>query len=368
MKIAFIIPSLENRGPVVFTLYLLEELRKHNIGIEVFYFKNSNSSCLTLPVKCTRISFFRRHDFSDFDIVHTTMALPDIFAFLFVDRNKWLSSMHNFLESDVKMLYPPPKSSAIIFLWKTVLKKCKNIIVSSSQMQAYYEHLLKNKNTKYKIIPYGIREKEYAEIDSADIEVIQRFKANNFTVIGSAGLFVARKGFDQLFSLLNYDKNLALILIGDGTERKNLEANVKKFNLQDRVFMPGFKNNSYNYYKYFDIYAHVSYSEGFGLAMLEAMSKKLPIICSDLEIYRDYFQENDVCFFKAGDEASLKSAYSKIVSNLNHYNQSSYSLFLSQFDVKVMAKNHLGFYEEIISTVGLPSCTTKHGASGETRP
>lgn len=352
MKIAFIIPSLANRGPVVFTLYLLEELIKHNADIEVFYFKDSNSSCLTLPVKCTKIPFFRRYDFFDFDIVHTTMALPDIFAFLFVDRNKWISSMHNFLEKDLKMLYSPPKSSAIIFIWKTVLKKCRNIIVSSRQMQTYYEHLLKNKNTKYRIISYGIYEKEYTEIDNSDLEVIQKFKTNNFTVIGSIGLFVARKGFDQLFSLLNYDKNLALILIGDGIERKNLEANVKKFNLQDRVFMPGFKNNSYNYYKYFDIYAHVSYSEGFGLAMLEAMSKRLPIICSDLEIYRDYFSEKDVCFFKAGNEASLKSAYSKIVSNLNYYSQSSYNLFLSHFDVKVMAKSHLDFYEKIHGALG----------------
>ena len=373
MKIAFIIPSLANRGPIVFTLYLLEELRKYNIVIEVFYFKDSNSSCLTLPVKCTKIPFFRRYDFSDFDIVHTTMALPDIFAFLFVDRNKWISSMHNFLEKDVKMLYSPHKSAAIIFLWKIALKRCKNIIVSSTQMQTYYEQLLKNKNTKYRIIPYGICEKEYNEIGKADFEVIQKFKTNNFTVIGSAGLFVARKGFDQLFSLLNYDKTLALILIGDGMERKNLEASVKKFHLQDRVFMPGFRNSSYNYYKYFDIYAHVSYSEGFGLAMLEAMSKKLPIICSDLEIYRDYFSEKDMCFFKAGNEASLKNAYSKIISNLNYYGQSSYDLFLSHFDVKVMTKNHLDFYEDIISASSLQSEATmysrkKYDTLEEARP
>lgn len=357
MKIAYILPSLANRGPVIFTLYLLEELRKYNIDIEVFYFKDSETSCLTLPVKCTKIPFFKRHDFSSFDIVHTTMALPDIFAFLFVDRSKWISSMHNFLEKDIKMLYSPLKSLTIIFLWKTALKKCKNIIVSSRQMQTYYEQLLKNKNAKYRIIPYGICEKEYEEIDGADFEFIQKFKANNFTVIGSAGLFVARKGFEQLFSLLTYDKNLALILIGDGVERKNLEASVKKFDLQDRVFMPGFKNNSYNYYKYFDIYAHVSYSEGFGLAMLEAMSKKLPIICSDLEIYRDYFSEKDVCFFKAGSETSLKSAYNKIISNLDYYGQSSYNLFLSQFDVKVMTKNHLDFYDEVISTSNLQNST-----------
>lgn len=38
----------------------------------------------------------------------------------------------------------------------------------------------------------------------------------------------------------------------------------------DRFILLGFKDNSIDYYKYFDIYAMTSYSEGFGLAMLES--------------------------------------------------------------------------------------------------
>jgi len=40
MKIAFVLPSLANKGPNVFTKYLIEGLENKVDYIEVFYFKN----------------------------------------------------------------------------------------------------------------------------------------------------------------------------------------------------------------------------------------------------------------------------------------------------------------------------------------
>ena len=41
LKIAFILPSLEFKGPIIFTKYLIEGIKSKVACLEVFYFRNS---------------------------------------------------------------------------------------------------------------------------------------------------------------------------------------------------------------------------------------------------------------------------------------------------------------------------------------
>lgn len=98
-----------------------------------------------------------------------------------------------------------------------------------------------------------------------------------------------------------------------------------------------------------DIYAHVSYSEGFGLALLEAMSKRKPVICSQLDIYKDYFDENDVAYFEAGNILSLKTAYNKIIRKLEVYSEASYRLYEKFFSLANMTNEHIRYYFDVLN-------------------
>jgi glycosyltransferase involved in cell wall biosynthesis len=143
------------------------------------------------------------------------------------------------------------------------------------------------------------------------------------------------------------NKNFACILIGEGEQRIFFEKLICEYKLEDRVYLPGFRENSYNYYKYIDIYMHVSYSEGFGLAMLEAMSKRKPIVCSNLPIYKDYFDSNDVALFETDNISSLTDAVFKIINNKKYYENDAYELFCKKFNSFIMAKKHLEYYKNI---------------------
>ena len=347
MRVAFILPSLANRGPIIFTQYLLNDLCNFQVDIEVFYFNEIKNNILDLGFKSHKISKFIKYDFSSFDIVHTTMAIPDLYASIFVPKNKWVCSMHNYLIEDVQMSHSFLKSKLITFLWKNSIKKCKNIIVSSQQMALYYKKLLKKRSINYHLISYGIYEKDYTEVIDSDLNVINSFKSRNLKIIGSVGLLIQRKGFSQLLNLVKEHDDLAAIIVGEGNDFENLKKQIDLLGIKDRVYLPGFRNNSHNFYKYFDFYGHVSYSEGFGLAMLEAMSKKLPIICSKLEIYEDYFTDDNVSFFIPGDFSSLNDSYLRILQNKDHYSRKSYELFKNFFDVKNMSKKHFDVYTNI---------------------
>jgi glycosyltransferase involved in cell wall biosynthesis len=346
MKIAFVLPSLENRGPAIFTKYLIDALVPLVDGIEVFYFNEyPQNQCIMFKVPCNKISFWGKLNFSSFDIVHSTMAIPDIYCSLKVPKRKWVVAMHNF-PIDQIMLRGKIKGTIINICWKIALKKCCNVILSSTSMLNFYKKYLGYKN--FQVIPYGIPNIPYESIKGNEIDNILKLKKNGYFILGSVGMLVYRKGFHQLIEVLQRNSNIALLLIGDGNERNKLMSRAVEYGISDRLIMPGFRTNSFNYYQFIDAYAHVSYSEGFGLAMLEALAKNKPIICSRLEIYNDYFSEEDVAFFTPNDIQELDAAINKIRNNVETYSKKSKTIYEHYFTDTVMAEKHIGYYMNLL--------------------
>lgn len=346
IKVALLLPSLAPAGPILFTQNLISKLKDKVEYIEVFYFKTV-SNPVDLGIKCTKLNFCNRKSFSDFDIVHSTMAVPDLYAAINVDYKKWIVSMHNYIETDTEMQKKPIKAFLIINIWKWALHRCRNIIVSSVAMLNYYKKIIGDKN--YELIPYGIENREWKEIDENDLKKIKKIKDNGYIILGSSGNFIPRKGFSQLVEVLKSNNKYALLLIGDGPERKKIIELCKTNKLEDRICFPGYRENSYNYYKYMDIYTHVSYSEGFGLAMLEALAKGLPLVCSNLDIYNEYFTNEDVCFFQPGDIQSLNNAINTATEKKKYYSERSILIFEKYFDLNKMAELHIDFYLKILN-------------------
>lgn len=67
-------------------------------------------------------------------------------------------------------------------------------------------------------------------------------------------------------------------IIGNGTQRNELEILREKEQVTDCVFFEGAKRNPYPYMKYADLYVHPSYVESQGLTILEAMALHLPCV------------------------------------------------------------------------------------------
>ncbi|RLG01983.1 hypothetical protein DRN58_00535 [Thermococci archaeon] len=83
------------------------------------------------------------------------------------------------------------------------------------------------------------------------------------------------KSFAKVRQLLP-DTNL--VLIGDGEEKKKLQELVKNLDLENNVFFLGFQKNPYKFMKHASIFVLTSRYEGFGLALVEAMTCGLPVI------------------------------------------------------------------------------------------
>ncbi|WP_017221050.1 glycosyltransferase [Moritella dasanensis] len=347
MKIAFLIPSMLNRGPNVFTKNLVEGLINNGLDIKVYFLDDKRE----LEFNCDThlINSVSDIDFSKYDIVHSTMFRPDVMLAL----NKWklkdtkiVCGIHNYIKEDMVYNYGGFKGSLISSVWLFSLKLFDGIVFSSNDMTQYYQSkLLVN---KYKVIPYGVP-KENSVLGFINYEVELKSLAEKYFIIGAVGLLIKRKGFKQIIYALKELPNHALVLIGSGSELEDLKKLAINEGVSDRVLFLGFQQNSKKYYQYFDCYCMASYSEGFGLAMLDALSLNIPLVCCNLPIYREYFKEEYIVSFELDDIPSLVSSFEDVKLHENKYKKGSEITFCNHFSLDAMAISHINFYKVILS-------------------
>ena len=95
----------------------------------------------------------------------------------------------------------------------------------------------------------------------------------------------------------------------------------QELGVQNRLLFLGYMNAPYRYYHLMDAFAMCSNSEGFGLALLEAMQLGTPIVCTNLPIYNDYFNENEVGLFEFDDQDSFNKAVDKVLMQNEYYKE-----------------------------------------------
>ena len=103
----------------------------------------------------------------------------------------------------------------------------------------------------------------------------------------------------------NTNSNLKLVLAGSKTFNgnkqvyKEIKRYILKNNLFSYVIMPGYINIKQAIY-YFNnafVYIFPSIDEGFGIPLIEAMRAQVPVICSDIEIFKE-IGDDSVIYFK----------------------------------------------------------------------
>ena len=70
--------------------------------------------------------------------------------------------------------------------------------------------------------------------------------------------------------------------------------------------MPGYVNKKQAFYYYNNAFCYVfpSVDEGFGIPLIEAMRAHIPVICSDIEIFKEIGHDS-VVYFKKQDYHDL---------------------------------------------------------------
>lgn len=114
---------------------------------------------------------------------------------------------------------------------------------------------------------------------------------HNMRVVGAVGRLVADKGFDYLLDAfsqsLAHHPDLSLVIVGEGPDRHVLEGKIQQLGLGGKVFLPGHKPGLAKLYRGFDWVVIPSRSEGLGLVLQEAVIAGVPVLASDLAVFRE---------------------------------------------------------------------------------
>ncbi|MFD2643835.1 glycosyltransferase [Pseudomonas japonica] len=105
-------------------------------------------------------------------------------------------------------------------------------------------------------------------------------------LVGALGRLVPVKGHTHLIqafaALKDKYPQAHLAIIGAGREQQKLQDQIDAAGLGGRAHLLGFKENALQYVRAFDIWTMPSLAEGLGLALLEGMSGRLPVIASSV--------------------------------------------------------------------------------------
>jgi len=127
-----------------------------------------------------------------------------------------------------------------------------------------------------------------------------------------------RKGAHYLPEILNglKDKNVVLIIIGDGPEREALQESIVKCQLSNVRFLGWIPQNEVlRYFAIADVFIMPSDEEGFPHVLLESMATGTPFVASDVGAVRDIIPPLMRNYLvKAGDTEKFSLKIAEIIS------------------------------------------------------
>lgn len=122
------------------------------------------------------------------------------------------------------------------------------------------------------------------------------------------------------------------------------------------------------WYRSADALAFPSVKEGWGLAVLEAMSADLPVVTSDLEVFHEYLVDGrDVLMTPVGDAAALADALERVVREpqLRADLSDAGEAVAARFSWRSSAAEHVDVYRDVLAhrDAAAPAEATAAGAS-----
>ncbi|WP_276488268.1 glycosyltransferase [Ectopseudomonas mendocina] len=178
-------------------------------------------------------------------------------------------------------------------------------------------------------------------------------------LVGALGRLVPVKGHIHLIRAFAQvsagHQNAHLAIIGEGREHERLLQEVERLGLQGRVHLLGYRECALRYVRAFDIWAMPSLAEGLGLALLEGMSGRLPVIASNVPAMLPLIQGAGGIAVAPADVDGLSAALDEYLSlgeeQLRMKGEQSYHYLQREHDINVFRQQYLELIESSLNEV-----------------
>lgn len=81
------------------------------------------------------------------------------------------------------------------------------------------------------------------------------------------------------------------------------------------------------------------------MALIEAVQQQVPVICADLEVFKELFNKEEITFFKLDDKSSLSKALKSAGETGKKKADLAYAKYRNNYNASVMAKHYWELYK-----------------------
>lgn len=169
-------------------------------------------------------------------------------------------------------------------------------------------------------------------------------------IIISVGRLIPSKNFIDLIDIFNSTTSKdpwELLILGEGSERANLEKKIQRLNLTDKVKLLGSVKDIDRYFAEASIFAFTSLSEGFPNALSEALAHPLPCVSYDCISGPSELIVNGVngLLIPLNDRAEFRINLEKLMNSpdLRSKLTLDYLKHRKKYDANIVCKKYLDF-------------------------
>lgn len=175
----------------------------------------------------------------------------------------------------------------------------------------------------------------------------EQFRYEEKKVIGHVGRFVDAKNHDFIIEVFKEiekkDKDVILVLVGQGPLEEKIKSKVKSYNLEDKVAFLGLRNDIPDIMNLFDLFLFPSLYEGLGIVGIEAQAAGLPCVFSD-KIPKLAIVTDNVEVLSLSDKAEKWA--DKIITKLTTFQRKDVSEIVAEngFDINIELEKLIEIY------------------------
>lgn len=186
------------------------------------------------------------------------------------------------------------------------------------------------------------------------------------TVFGTVGRFVPLKNQQLLitsFAQLSQRFDQArLVLVGYGPAEHELRELVRRHGLEDKVtFIIG--QSSRPLYQLFDCFVLTSFSEGMSIALLEAMSQKVPVLVTAPAGSHEVVTSGENGLLVELTQASVVQAMERVMTDdtlKGRLSRQGYETVCALFTIHKTANNYGAIFQRVINEFSLQTSVKKN--------
>ncbi len=237
-----------------------------------------------------------------------------------------------------------------------IASRFTDTVVAVSDVLAEHMKTFVNSPKKVTVIANGVDTKRYTPRQRDTLLRTELGIAASTPIIGSIGRLESIKGYEVAVAAANHllkqyppENRPAIVLIGDGSQRANLERLVADAGDTKHIHFLGWRSNIESLLSEFDIFTMSSHSEGTSVSLLEAMSSGLCPIVTDVggnaAVLGSSLSHRLV---PKSDPAALAQAWADALSNVEQRHldaQTARNRVIDHFSLDAMVRQYEALYQ-----------------------